>query len=110
MIEGFIITTVVGVICILLGISNMRGNINSLHSYHRKRVTEEDRLPFGKLVGAGTVTIGASIVLMGVFSLLSELLTCNPLVIVGTGIMIVGVVVGLCISFYAMMKYNKGIF
>ena len=47
---GFIISALIGVICIILGVSNMKGNINSLHSYHRHRVSEEDRLPFGSLV------------------------------------------------------------
>ena len=48
---SFIGTLIVGVVCIVLGISNMRGNISSLHSYHRHRVTAEDRIPFGKMVG-----------------------------------------------------------
>jgi hypothetical protein len=43
---GNIVTFLVGVVCIVLGISNMRGNISSLHSYHRSRVSEEDRSPF----------------------------------------------------------------
>ena len=45
---GNIVTFLVGVICIVLGISNMKGNISSLHSYHRNRVSEEDRDPLRK--------------------------------------------------------------
>ena len=48
-----IITIVIGIVMILIGFSNRKGNISMLHSYHRKRVTEEDRLPFGKMVGNG---------------------------------------------------------
>lgn len=48
---AFIVTFIIGVVCIILGISNMRGNISSLHSYHRHRVSEEDRIPFGKKGG-----------------------------------------------------------
>ena len=48
---GNVVAFLVGVVCIVLGISNMRGNISSLHSYHRHRVSEEDRIPFGKQVG-----------------------------------------------------------
>ncbi len=29
-----IVTGIIGIVCILLGIQNMKGNINSLHSYH----------------------------------------------------------------------------
>ena len=43
-----IVTFAVGVICIVLGIINMRGNISSIHSYHRRRVAKENILPFGK--------------------------------------------------------------
>ena len=52
---GFIVSIIVGVVCIVLGISNMRGNISSLHAYHRAKVSEEDRIPFGKRVGLGAV-------------------------------------------------------
>ena len=59
---AFIISFFVGVICIILGISNRKGNISSLHSYHRHRVSEEDRIPFGKKVGLGTLVIGCAII------------------------------------------------
>ena len=47
--ECFITSTVLGFILCVLGCMNMKGNISSLHWYHRQRVTEEDRKPFGKL-------------------------------------------------------------
>ncbi|MBO7309793.1 MAG: hypothetical protein J6U86_00175 [Clostridia bacterium] len=107
---AFIGALIVGVICIILGVSNMRGNISSLHSYHRKRVSEEDRIPFGKRVGLGTVIVGASIVILSGFSI-ATLLTNNQLFMyVGYAFLIVGLVIGLIISFHAMIKYNKGIF
>ena len=49
----FIITTLLGIVCIVLGVLNMKGNISTVHWYHRKRVSEENRLPFGRLVGFG---------------------------------------------------------
>ncbi|MBR5501332.1 MAG: hypothetical protein IKV74_07385 [Clostridia bacterium] len=63
-----ITTLLVGIICIILGISNMRGNISSLHSYHRHRVSEEDVLPFGKKVGQGTIILGAGVIVFGILS------------------------------------------
>ena len=107
---GNIVTFLVGVVCIVLGISNMRGNISSLHSYHRHRVSEEDRIPFGKQVGLGTIIIGIAIM---VFSVLSSvtLYTENDIFIsIGTALLIIGIILGLVICFRAMHKYNKGIF
>ena len=107
---AFVVSFIVGIVCIVLGIFNMRGHISSLHSYHRKRVSEEDRLPFGRLVGLGTVIIGASITVFGVFNAV-RVMTENALfTVIGSVVMTVGVIVGLFISFYAMKKYNKGIF
>ena len=107
---AFIVAALVGVVCIVLGISNMKGNISSLHSYHRSRVSEEERIPFGRMVGLGIIIIGAAII---VFSGLSAvtLYTDNEIfTLIGTGILIAGIIVGLVISFKAMIKYNKGIF
>lgn len=107
---AFIVTAVVGIVCIALGISNMKGNISSLHSYHRHRVSEEDRLPFGRKVGLGTVIIGAAIIVFAALSALASYTKNDIFTLIGTGIMIVGLVVGVVISFSAMIKYNKGIF
>ena len=107
---SFIVTLAVGIICITLGASNMRGNIESLHSYHRQRVTEEDRLPFGRLVGAGTITVGVGIIIFSILSTITLYTENNAFIIVGTVLMITAIIVGLAISFYAMKKYNGGIF
>ena len=107
---AFIGALIVGVICIILGVSNMRGNISSLHSYHRKRVSEEDRIPFGKRVGLGTIIIGGSIVLLSILSM-ATLYTDNKIFnYVGYAVFAVGLIIGLVITFRAMIKYNKGIF
>lgn len=107
---GYLVTFLVGIICIVLGISNMRGNISSLHSYHRHRVSEEDKLPFGKKVGLGTIICGAAIIVFSIFSVIT-LYTDNLIFeILGTAFLTAGLVAGLGLSFYAMIKYNKGIF
>ena len=107
---GSIVTFIVGIICIILGIQNMHGNISSLHSYHRSRVKEEDVLPFGKIVGLGTIIIGGSVILMGVLTALAIALQNDVFAIVGTVVMIIGLAVGIGITFYGMKKYNGGIF
>ncbi len=107
---AFIITALVGVVCIVLGISNMKGNISSLHSYHRSRVSEEDRIPFGKKVGLGTIIIGVAIIVFSGLSAVTLYTDNEVFTLIGTGILIAGIIVGLVISFKAMIKYNKGIF
>ncbi len=107
---AFLTTLVLGVLICVIGIINMTGNISSLHSYHRKRVAEEDRKPFGRLVGLGTLIIGASVILYGVLFLVYEKTQIDALVVIGTAELLVGIVAGLVISFWAMIKYNHGIF
>ena len=107
---NYIVPVLLGILCIVIGILNMKGNVSSLHSYHRRRVAEQDIRPFGRLVGLGTVIIGATVILFGAMSFISEQLKMPIFTIVGTVIMIVGIVVGLGLNIYAMIKYNKGIF
>ena len=99
-----------GILISILGIINMTGNISSLHWYHRQRVTEENRKPFGRLVGLGTLVIGISMICYAALSLIAEITEKNIFVIFGSGLLISGIVLGLGLSFYAMIKYNKGIF
>ena len=110
MIVGFITTLIVGIVCIFLGIQNIKGNISSLHSYHRNRVRDQDVLPFGKQVGAGTIIIGGAVILMGVSLLLAEITKYEACATIGSAVMLIGLIVGAVIATRAMIKYNKGIF
>lgn len=107
---GSVVTLIVGAVCIVLGVSHMRGNISTLHSYHRHRVAEEDVLPFGKKVGLGTIIMGVSIAAFAVLSAITFYTENDLFISIGTGLMIAGFVVGMGITFRAMIKYNKGIF
>ena len=107
--SGNIVTFLVGVVCIVLGISNMRGNISSLHSYHRSRVSEEDRIPFGKQVGLGTIIVGIGVIVFSVLSSVTLYTENDIFTLVGTAVLIIGIILGLVISFRAIIKYNKGI-
>ena len=105
-----LIAIVVGIICIFIGISNRKGNISSLHEYHRKRVAEEDVLPFGKMVGNGMLIMGVALILFGALCYLSVALQNDVYVIIGTVVLVAGIIVGCGLAFLAMKKYNKGIF
>ncbi len=107
---GNIVCFLVGVVCVVLGISNTRGNISSLHSYHRSRVAEQDILPFGKKVGLGTIIIGCAIMAFSVLSAVTLYTENQTFFLIGTAVLIIGLVIGAVISFRAMIKYNKGIF
>ena len=101
---------VVGLLLLGIGISNMKGNISSLHSYHRKRVTEENKKAFGKLVGGGTLIIGLAMIVYGILLFAFEKTQNEVFSLIGVVILIASIVVGSALSFYAMKKYNGGIF
>ena len=106
----FITILGVGILICVIGIINMTGNIASLHWYHRRRVSEEDRKPFGKLVGLGTLIIGVGLSVFGTLNFISSKTQLALLALIGTAVLVVFVVLGLALTFYAMIKYNKGIF
>ena len=106
----FITMLSLGVLIAVIGIINMTGNISSLHAYHRRRVTEENKKPFGKLVGFGTLLVGVAITVFGALFFAFERTQLEVLVIIGVIELIAGIIAGMAVSFYAMIKYNKGIF
>ena len=107
---AFITVSGLGILVSILGIINMTGNISSLRWYHRQRVTEENRKPFGKLVGLGTLIIGLSMIVFGILFLIFEQTQLQAFVVIGVIELIVSIIVGMIVSFYAMKKYNGGIF
>ncbi len=98
-----IVLLILGIVISIIGIVNMTGNISTVHSYNRRRVSEEDAPKYGKTVGLGTLVIGASMAI-GYFLLLFELELAMTLVIVPA------LVAGVALILYAQFKYNKGIF
>ena len=99
----YIFTAILGIFLCIIGGVNMTGNVRALHRYHYHRVTPENMIPFGRLVGIGNIVIGIAIML---FSLLMAL----ELETVAAVIIITGMAIGLGFAFYGMIKYNKGIF
>lgn len=107
---AFITIVGLGLLVSIIGIINMTGNISSLHWYHRQRVTEENRKPFGKLVGLGTSIIGLAMIVFGILFLIFEQTQLTSLVIIGVVELIAGIIAGMVVSLYAMKKYNGDIF
>lgn len=98
-----LIQIIIGLVLIIVGTLNIKGNISMLHSYHRKRIKEEDIKPFGKKVGIGTIIIGITIIAAGLCMFFNYADISNV-------ILIIGLVTGCIVIFYALFKYNKGIF
>ena len=105
----FIVAILAGIACIVIGIFNMHGHIGTLKRKHRKRVAQEDILPFGRKIGLANIIMGGVLFVFGVCLAVAYFTENNVFKWVGTGILIAGFSVGTVISFYAMKKYNKGI-
>ena len=101
-----IIILVVGIIITLIGISNIRGNLSAIHAYHTKNITEEDKPKFGKVVGAGHIIIGISLIINGISYFLESSKHFN-IYTIGNIVLITGTIVGLVIIFYSLFKYNR---
>ena len=101
---------ILGIVCIVIGIFNRKGNVSMLHSYHRKNVTEENRIPFGKMVGLGTIIMGIAMIIAGILTFIAENQQAEIYKIISYGVLISGFGAGIGINLYAMKKYNNGIF
>lgn len=94
---------ILGLILVFLGLTNIRGNITSVHWYNRRKVREADRPKYGKWMGAGTCTIGGDLVLSALLGFLLRSDAVDYLLLAGCGI-------GLILILYAQLRYNRGIF
>ena len=108
--DSLLIPVLVGIIVIVFGVRNLKGDITTLHRYHRKRVSEEDRIPFGRKVGSGTIIIGCSVIAKACSQFTAEKLSMPWLETLGTVILIAGLAIGFALIIYALIKYNKGLF
>ena len=99
--ESFVLIFV-GILVLACGIVAFLGHIEIVHSYNRKRITEETRKPYGRAVGTGCIIVGAGIIVDGIISVFTE---NNPPVVT-----IICAVVGVAFIFYGQFKYNKGVF
>ena len=108
--DAVIVPILLGVFISILGFSNMKGNIASVHWYHGKRITEENKVSFGRMIGLGTIICGVSIIFFGCLTFVALITQMELFATIGSVIVVLGLVIGLTLSVYAMMKYNKGIF
>lgn len=93
----------IGILIILLGVFNLKGNIASIHWYNRRKVTKENQIPYCRLHGFGSVIIGGSIIVSAIVQALGS-------IELGGLITLAGIIIGFALMLYAQFKYNKGIF
>ena len=106
---GGILTIIIGIVCIIIGIINKKGNISMLHSYHINNIKEEDKKPFSKLIGTGMIIVGITLVIYGALMIPSIVLENDMYNNIGNIVAIIGMLIGLVICLYAIKKYNKKI-
>ena len=56
------------------------------------------------------MVVGIGIIVFSVLSSVTLYTENDIFILVGTAVLIIGIILGLVISFRAMIKYNKGIF
>ncbi len=91
-----------GICFCVLGIINIKGNINAVHWYNRRKVTEEDKPKYAKAMGIGTLIIGVSYIVAYIVTFFSE--SAMPFIV------LTAMAIGLAFMLYAQFKYNHGIF
>ena len=108
-ITGAATSIIVGIICLVIGILNTKGNITMLHSYHTNNITEENKVPFGKTIGIGMIVIAISLFINGILYIPAELTQNTVFTMVANIVLAAGLGIGLVICLYAIKKYNKKI-
>ena len=101
--EKFITFILIGIILLVCGVLNIRGNISTIHSYNRRKVVKADIPKYGKCMGIGSLIIGGSFVVCAIFELILKTDIIEYFIILG-------IIIGVAIMLYAQFKYNKGIF
>lgn len=104
-----IIGIIIGIVCIVIGALNMKGNIKMLHSYHINNIKEEDKIPFGRLVGIGTIVIGISLIFYGSLNVVYIINQNDLFVVLSNILLVIGLIIGIGICLFAIKKYNKKI-
>lgn len=107
---GGIICFVIGLGMLIVSILCFFGNIKMFHYYHIQNITEENRKPFARHMGAGLLIIALSIIASGVFMILYEISSNFLYSNLSFYTILGGVVIGVIILFFTTKKYNITIF
>lgn len=93
-----------GILLLVFGyLIGLRHKINIVHSYHYKRVCEEDKPKFCRGVGLGNIIIGVGLI---IFPITKLIFTQQ----IASWVMGVVIVVGGLVTFSTIIKFNKWLF
>ena len=109
MLEG-IVCLIVGIIFVVIGFTNFKGNLKILHSYHYNNVKKEDLPIFAKKIGIGVISIGIGISVSGILTIISDVIDNELLMKISYVFMIIILIVVLPYILFTIRKYNKKIF
>ena len=101
MIVGLIITSVVGIVLVVMGyLIWKKEKISLLHDYHYDKVSQEDKKAFCTLSGIGVLSIGISLLITAVILGVTNSALSFIAFAVGFGL-------GLTLLIFAGNKYNS---
>jgi len=104
MLLELIIMTIVGIIFIWIGILIWKKEkISLIHSYHYKKVKEENKKAYTEQMGKGISILGFGMILTGILNY-----TLNT--ILGWIVLVISFVLGFAFIIKAQKKFNGGIF
>ena len=92
-----------GLLLVAVSVPNLLGRPWTIHRYNRRRVSEENIPAYGRAMGAGTLVIGAAIMITAVCQMILDVEALFFLIVAG-------LVIGVAIMLYAQFKYNGGLF
>ena len=110
MISTCIISIIVGIVCFVIGLLSVKGNISILNTKLNQSVAKHNVKPFSKFMGSGYITIGSSAFIFGVLTAINIFVLKSALLIVGASIMFSGLIAGSILCLIAIIKYNNGKF
>ncbi len=99
--EKYIIFALMGILCLVIGIFNCLGNISTIKRKNRRNVAPADVPAYGRLVGIGTIIMGASMLAAMILELILKTALAEILILPGF-------LVGAVIITVAQFRYNKG--
>lgn len=106
--DSLLFLFLLGALIVVIGIRNLKGDVAAPRGNGRTKVSEEDRIPFGKKLGTGTVLVGAAVIARAFAGLAADRSGMPLLNTIGTGVLIAGLAAGAGFIFYALIRYGRG--
>ena len=100
-----VIMLVMAAVFAVFAILISRGNTNLINCYHEDRVT--DKPTYCKKFSQSLWLLAAVLIASGVVGLFGE---TDAIALIAVGVLIVGVVCGICRLFHVQKKYGGGVF